>query len=232
MSTDSPTGLRRLPLIPLAEDVHFPRTELRLLVVEPAFRRWLGTVADGAEIWLGTVLMKQTEGESAGESRSRAQKIYGAGTATRLVELHDNELGCHLVLQGHHRFELERILPGGLWREAWVQPVDETRVDEQDPDIRRLADDLLGTASDLRRELGPRFPLNGSQLVQARALEFETMVNHLAANLDLMPAKKLRLLRLPLPRRADLLLSVLQERRNILATLRPYRHLAPRSPLH
>lgn len=229
---DSSTGLRRLPLIPLAEDVHFPRTELRLLVVEPAFKQWLGAVADEGDTWLGTVLLKSDPAASSALLWTGRHEIYGAGTAARLVDLHHDEHGCHLVLQGHHRFELERILPGGMWHEAWVQPVDETRVDEEDPRIRRLADDLWTTISKLQGELGPRFPLERPQLQRTRELGFETMVNHLSATLDLAPAKKLRLLRSPLPSRADLLLSILQRRRDILETLRPYRHLAPFASRH
>src|SRR4051812_46724887 len=50
----------RLPLVPLADLVHFPRTELRLHVTDPSFEPLVQdlTQLDEEARWLGVVLLK------------------------------------------------------------------------------------------------------------------------------------------------------------------------------
>lgn len=214
------------------EEVHFPCTELRLWVADPAFLRWVGSLRAADDPWVGTVLLTWDSPGSDETGLEREASIYGAGTAARLVDVRPEEDGCHLVLQGQHRFALESVRRGAGWREGWVQPMDEAAIEEDAPDIRRLRQELATVASVLVGELGPRFPIAPEELHRARGLGFETMVNHLAANLDLVAPKKLQLLRLPVPHRAERLLRILKQRRGVLETLRPYRHLASHSRFH
>lgn len=222
MNATPPCALpRRLPLIPLAEEVHFPRTELRLLVVEKESRRLVTEVHRQGPGWIGTVLLR------TGSERGPATAVYGSGTAARLIALDSTDEGCHIVLAGQHRFQLEGLIADGPWHEGWIQPMDEPTIFEGDPSIQRARRDTLRLVNELSGELGRRFALNGEGMSRlTEDLSFEALINHLAANLDLAPRKKLRLLRLPLPRRARALLGILRGRRAVLDLLRPFRHLA------
>ena len=229
-TTSTPFGPRRLPLIPLSEEVCFPCTELRLRIVEPEYRRLVESVSGGNldEGWLGLVLLRTGNESMPGEA-----SVYGAGTAARLIDVDENEQGCQIVLEGRHRFEIERVVPAGCWREGWVLPMDEPYVSELDPDVRELRRQILALVIELSAELGERFALGREQLHPlTQGLTFEAMVNHLAANLDMAPPKKLQLLRHALPERALYLLTILRSRRKVLDVLRPYRHLAPFSDFH
>ncbi len=228
--TPTPFGPRRLPLIPLSEEVCFPCTELRLRIVEPEYRRLVKSIRDGGldESWLGLVLLRADQESVPGQA-----SVYGAGTAARLLDVEENDEGFHVVLEGCHRFEIERVVPAGFWREGWVQPMDEPYVSELDPDVQELRRQILALVIELSEELGERFALGREALQHlTQGLTFEAMVNHLAANLDMAPPKKLQLLRHALPDRALYLLTILRSRQKVLDVLRPYRHLAPYSDFH
>ena len=202
--------------------------ELSLRVVEPDYRRLVEDVRREGNGWLGLVLLRSDDEWQPGEA-----SVYGAGTAARLTHVEEDADGFHIVLEGHHRFEIERVVSTGFWREGWVQPMDEPYISEGDPDIQRLRREIIDTVHALSSELGDRFALGRDELDPlTRQLTFETTVNHLAANLDMAPSKKLQLLRLSLPDRARHLLTILRSRQQVLDVLRPYRHLARFADFH
>ncbi|MEM8930450.1 MAG: LON peptidase substrate-binding domain-containing protein [Acidobacteriota bacterium] len=218
--------IHRLPLVALADEVCFPRTEVRLQIVEPAYCDLLDALwrRDGAEGRIGLVLSLE-----AGDLVADALEgvAIDAGTSARLIAVDRQADGCSVVLEGERRFRVEREVDGGRWREAWVRPLLEPEVSELDPDVQSMRRELIVRTSRLAVELGERFALDSEQLrLLASDLSFEAMVNHLAANMDMAPIKKLQLLRTALPDRALSLLTILQGRQHILDLLRPYRHLA------
>ena len=205
----------------------FPCTELRLRV-EPEYRRLLDDVHGGSsDGWLGLVLLR------SGDRSTGRPSVYGAGTAARLTGIEYDGGGYDIVLEGHHRFEIERVIAAEHWREGVVQPMDEPFVSELDPEVQALRRTILERVGFLSSELGERFALGREELSSlGLGLTSEGTVNHLAANLDMAPPKKLQLLRLPLPERASRLLSILEGRLRVLDALRPYRHLAPYADFH
>jgi Lon protease-like protein len=274
MSVRSPSA-RRLPILPLLDEVHFPRTELRLHVVDEEYGELVRELfeREGDESRVGTVLLMPDEedfeeeeeitasdleggdlgdpnvAERAGEARLLADRepdfaaeatpygleiprlvvpaVYAAGTAARLISVVDVDEGCEIVLRGEFRFELEEEIAAGPGRYAWVRPMEEPDLAEDDPDVLTLRREIVGVAVHLAGELGERFALDGEQLREfASDLPFEAMINHLAANMDVAPLRKLQLLRTALPDRALHLLTILRGRRQVLDMLRPYRHLA------
>ena len=221
-----PLDIHRLPLVALADEVCFPRTEVRLHVVEPAYCELLEELwrRQGAQGRIGLVLSLDG-GELV--SDALAGVAVDAGTSARLVAVERRPDGCAVVLEGERRFRVERELDGGRWREAWVRPIQEIEVSELDPDVQSMRRELIVRTSRLAVELGVRFALDPEQLrLLASDLSFEAMVNHLAANMDMAPVKKLQLLRTALPDRALSLLTILRGRQHILDLLRPFRHLA------
>ncbi|MEM1204133.1 MAG: LON peptidase substrate-binding domain-containing protein [Acidobacteriota bacterium] len=214
---------RRLLLFPLSDEVHFPLTELRLHVLR---HDYCGMVRDlhrreGSRGQLGIVLLKP-DWPGGG-----APPVYAAGTAARLMGLAELDDGCEIVLRGEFRFELEKEVSGHLGREALVRPVTEPSLSEQDPDVLHLRQEILQRTSRLSEELGNRFDLGADEMRDLSGdLTFEAMVNHLAANMEMSPVRKLQLLRHTVSERALHLLTILRSRQQVLDVLRPYRHLA------
>jgi Lon protease-like protein len=216
----------RLPLFPLPDVVHFPRTELRIQVTEPRHLRLVQDVLgkEEDERRIGVVLLKP------GWTRCYDGRpdIYAGGTAGRLLDAEPHPDGSiRIVLLGDFRFELEREVPSAPYREALVLPVEEPWLNERDAGIVAVRRAILDLLRQLAKEIGERFPVSLEEVDElAGDLAFEELVNRLASGLDLPPLRKLRLLRESLPERALSIASVLRSRRQVVDLLRPYRHLA------
>jgi Lon protease-like protein len=222
----------RLPLVALADVVHFPRTELRLRVGDPASRRLVRDVIEKDEDtrWIGVVLIKP------GSPRDAAGRpeVFAGGTAGRLLDadlLPDG--GADLVLHGEFRFRLQREMAEQPYREALVEPVQEPWLNERDAGIAVVRNGIQELLRWLSAELGPRFFLAESDLEElAAGCLFEELVNRVAAGLDVPPLRKQMLLQEAVPDRALSVLSILRSRQQVIERLRPFRHLAANSPLN
>ena len=212
----------QLPLFPLPNVVHFPRTELRLHVFEPRYRDLIRDLSDldAERRLIGVVLLH----ESAEDGQTA---VYAAGTAGRLVEIDYLPDGrSNIVLHGDFRFEVEKEVPGKAYRQGMVHRLEEPQIDERSSEIGGLLKQLMSTAIDVAREVGERFPISRELLSTLREESFECVVNSFAAELDVPVLRKLQLLSRPLPERAADVLSILSTRRNVLDGLRPFRQLA------
>jgi Lon protease-like protein len=222
----------RLPLVPLSNVVLFPHTDLQLHVAEPAYRRLIRDLLDGAEEeerWLGLVLLNPDGGLSAAGQPA----VFPGGTASRVVEaelLPDGR--SNLLLHGEFRFELQRELDGVPYRAAVVRPLAEPALDEQDAGIVAVRRSLIAAARGLGEELGTRFPLAGEVLEELDDCLFEELVNHIAVRLDLPPLRKLQLLVESLPERALSVLAILHSRQKVVDLLRPFRPLSGSSQMN
>lgn len=99
--TDLEQPAVRLPLFPLPNVVHFPRTELRLHVFEPRYRRLVVDLLERSapERWIGMVLLCPGAAPQA-----RRSPIFPAGTAGRLVEVEALPDGrSNILLEGGFR---------------------------------------------------------------------------------------------------------------------------------
>lgn len=216
----------RLPLFPLPDVVHFPRTELRIQVSEPRYQRLVQDLLERDEDarWIGVVLLKpgwtqDYEGRPA---------VFPGGTAARLVDVEPLPEGkTNILLVGEFRFEMERELATEPYREAVVRPVEEPWLNEHDAGILAVRNAILGLLGVLAEQIGETFPFDGDEIEElAAGLAFEELVNRVAAGLDLPPLRKLRLLHEGLPERGLSVLSVLRSRQQVMTLLRPFRHLA------
>jgi len=223
-----------LPLVPLADVVHFPRTELRLQISEPRYRRLVRDVVeqqDEEARRIGVVLLKPGWVESY-EGRP---DVFPGGTASRLMDadfLPDGR--ANILLYGEFRFALERELGGGEYRQAVVRPLAEPWLNERDAGIVTVRQAIVEHLRLLAAELGESFPL--SPLVDAEGIgddsPFEELVNRIAAGLDVPVLRKLQLLAETLPERGLSVLSILRSRLQVVDLLRPFRHLASRSEMN
>lgn len=221
-----------LPLFPLPDVVHFPRTELRLHVNEPRYCRLLRDLEERDEDsrWIGVVLLKP----GWVESYEGNPEIFPGGTAGRLMDMEELPDGsANILLYGDFRFELERERAGGPYRQAVVRPVAEPWLDERDAGIVVVRDEILGHLRTLAAEIGESFPLSFEEIEELDAESpFEEIVNRIAAEIDVPVLRKLQLLVESLPERGLSVLSILRSRKQVVDLLRPYRHLADRSHLN
>jgi Lon protease-like protein len=221
-----------LPLFPLPDVVHFPRTELRLHVNEPRYSRLLRDLEEREEEnrWIGVVLLKP----GWVQSYEGNPEIFPGGTAGRLMDIEVlPDGGSNILLYGDFRFELEREHAGGPYRQAVVRPVAEPWLNEQDAGIVMVRDSILSHLRALAAELGESFPLGLDELEElGEESPFEELVNRVAAELDLPALRKLQLLVESLPERGLSVLSILRSRKQVVDLLRPYRPLAERSHLN
>jgi Lon protease-like protein len=221
-------SVTRLPLFPLPDVVHFPRTELKLLVDEPRYLRLVRDLLEKEEEdarRIGVVLLKPGWSQSYGGRPA----VYPGGTAGRLLDAESLPDGrAHILLFGDFRFELERELAGGEpYRLAEVRPLEEPWLNERDAGIVAVRKAMIDLLRHLAGETGERFPLDAGELEDlAGGCGFEELVNRVAAGLDLPPLRKLKLLQQTLPERGLSLLSILRNRHQVFELLRPWRHLA------
>ncbi len=225
-------GETLLPLFPLPDVVHFPRTELRLHVGEPRYRRLVRDLADQDEEdrWVGVVLLKP----GWVQTYEGNPEIFPGGTAGRLMDIEDLPDGsANILLYGDFRFELERECDSVPYRRALVRPVAEPWLNERDAGIVLVREEILAHIRDLAAELGESFPLSGDDIDElGEGGPFEELVNRVAAELDVPVLRKLQLLVESLPERGLSVLSILRSRKQVVDVLRPFRHLADRSQLN
>jgi Lon protease-like protein len=210
----------RLPLVPLTSVVHFPRTELKLHVVDPSYSQLVHDLEalDEDSRWLGVVLMKPGPRMDA-EGRP---EIFPGGTAARVLDLETQPDGhADLLLYGEFRFELEREIEGP-YRQAVVRPVAEPWLNERDAGIVAVRQGILRLLRSLTRELGDKLPLDVDDLATDDCA-FEELINRVAARVDVPAVRKLQLLTESLPERGLSVLSILRSRQQVVDLLRPYR---------
>ncbi len=219
----------RLPLVPLSGVVHFPHTQLRIHVAEPACRQLVRDVVEQDEDrrLVGVVLLKPG---LARDPQGRLE-IFAGGTAGRLLDAELLPDGCsNIVLHGEYRFRLRRELGPAPYRQAVVDPLAEPWVNEHDPGIVAVRGELLELLLQLTADLGARCPWDAGEL--AAAERFEELVNRIAAGLDVPALRQQQLLLESLPDRALSVVSILRSRRLVLERLRPFRHLATTNRLN
>ena len=220
-----------LPLFPLPDVVHFPRTELRLHVSEPRYCRLLRDLEERDEEsrWIGVVLLKP----GWVQSYEGNPEIFPGGTAGRLMDTEELPDGsANVLLYGDFRFELERECASEPYRQAVVRPVNEPWLNEHDAGIVVVRESILTNVRSLAAELGESFPLGNDEIEECEESPFEELVNRIAAEIDVPVLRKLQLLVESLPERGLSVLSILRSRKQVVDLLRPYRHLADRSDLN
>jgi Lon protease-like protein len=222
----------RLPLFPLANVVHFPRTELKLHVMDPSYSRLVRDVVEQEEDtrWIGMVLLKPGPTLDA----TGRPEVFPGGTAGRVLDAELLPDGCsNIVLHGEFRFRLQREIADQPYRQALVEPVEEPWLNERDAGIVAVRGKIVELMRWLASELRGRFPFCDDELEElVEGCMFEELVNRIAADLDVPALRKQLLLQEALPDRGLSVLSILHSRQRVIARLHPFRHLASNSRLN
>lgn len=225
MPRRTPSRPGRIPLLPLSDHVHFPRTRLGLDVHDPRHEELVTALADRdeADRWLGTVLVVP----DAGADERGRRPVFPGGTAGRVVRVERHEDGtARLSVVGERRFRITEEIAEGPFREARVELLDEPELREDDAGIVAVRREILALVALLRVHdaLGEEFELDaGDLLALGLGASFEELVNRIANAVDLPALRKLRLLAHSLPQRALELIEVLSARRRLVESLRPFR---------
>jgi len=215
----------RIPLLPLSDVVHFPRTRLGLAVVDRRHEELVAELSarDEEDRWLGTVLVKPGDRRDA---RGR-RRIFSGGTAGRVVDLERRpDGGTRFSLIGESRFTVTREIAERPFREAEVELVGEPDLREDDAGVVAVRRRIVELAARLRAEgaLGEEPALDAGELLAlGLGTTFEELVNRIAADVPLPALRKLELLIRSLPDRALELLAILSGRERVVELLRPYR---------
>jgi hypothetical protein len=210
----------RLPLVPLPDLVHFPRTELKLHVLDPSYAQLVRDLEelDEDSRWLGIVLMKPGPKLDA-EGRP---EIFPGGTAARVMDLETQPDGhADLLVYGEFRFELEREITGP-YRQGVVRPVEEPWLNERDAGIVAVRKGVVHLLRTLSEELGDKLPIDVDDLASTDCA-FEELINRVASRVDVPLMRKLQLLTESLPERGLSVLSILRSRKAVIDMLRPFR---------
>ncbi|HEY4561401.1 MAG TPA: LON peptidase substrate-binding domain-containing protein [Thermoanaerobaculia bacterium] len=210
----------RLPLVPLTDIVHFPRTELKLHVLDPAYDRLVHELAalDEESRWIGIVLMKP----GPRLDREGRPEIYPAGTAARVMDLETGPEGhADIRVYGELRFELDHEI-AGPYRQGVVRPVAEPWLNERDAGIVAVRQTIVRLLRALSEEMGDRLQLDVDGLASGDCA-FEEMINRIATRVDVPAVRKLELLTESLPQRGLSVLSILRSRKQVFDMLRPFR---------
>jgi len=210
----------RLPLLPLTDLVHFPRTELKLHVIDPSYARLVQDLEalDEDSRWIGVVLMKPGPRFDP-EGRP---EIFPGGTAARVIDLEMTPEGhSEILLYGEFRFELEREIRGP-YRQALVRPVEEPWLNERDAGIVAVRQAIVGLLRSLAEEPGDELEISIEDLATG-GCDFEELINRVATRVDIPPVRKLQLLTESLPERGLSVLSILKNRQHVFNLLRPFR---------
>ncbi|HEY2291118.1 MAG TPA: LON peptidase substrate-binding domain-containing protein [Thermoanaerobaculia bacterium] len=215
----------RLPLVPLTDIVHFPRTELKLHVLDPAYERLVHDLAelDEESRWIGIVLMKP----GPRLDREGRPEIYSAGTAARVMDLATDPDGhADILVHGELRFEIDHEI-AGPYRQGVVRPVEEPWLNERDAGIVAVRQTIVRLLRALSAEMGDKLRLDVDDLASGDCA-FEEMINRIATRVDVPAVRKLQLLTEPLPERGLSVLSILRSRKQVFDMLRPFRRRGSR----
>jgi uncharacterized protein len=169
-----------IPLFPLPNVVFFPKMPMPLHLFEPRYVQMAADSLEGDRV-IGMVLLKPGW-EPDYEGRPPVYPVGCAGRIEQSERLPDGRY--NLVLRGASRFRISLEHPGGSYRRASVEALDDVleRQDELDA-MRRKVLVAIGQAGD-----GP------SALVLQGELPHDVFVNALAQTMTLSPVERQSLL--------------------------------------
>jgi Lon protease-like protein len=213
-----------VPIFPLPNAVLFPKTLLPLHIFEERYRTMTREAVAG-EGWIAIVLLREGW-ESNYEKNPAVHEIACLGKIENFEELDGGKY--NIVIAGMHRVRLIREVQHSPYRLAEVELLEDSSSDEEMAEIIRRRNHLGGLFSRFT-ELATAGKYRSTELVPQ--LEFEALVNMVAATLNLPAEEKQQLLELDdIAQRCDVLIPVLQRQLESLIVVRNYEHLKPEDP--
>jgi uncharacterized protein len=211
--------VREIPILPLPNNVLFPRTILPLRIFEPRYQQLVRDVlAEDGE--MGVVLLEPGWEPDYYDSPA----VFGIGGMGAISE-HETQDDRHIriLLQGLTRFRLEEFVQQKPYRVARIEMVKD-KVPTDSREIRRMSRLLLRYF----REMAEAAESERTSLRVLDKLDFHTLVNSVCASLNFSIYEKQRLLEFEdVRKRGESVLSVLRNQVRQVRLISRFRHLEP-----
>jgi Lon protease-like protein len=218
-------SILQIAIFPHPDVVFFPKTQLRLQVVESRHRQLVADALEGDHL-VGIVLLKPGW-EILYHEPPETHMVGCLGRIEQVETLEDG--GYHIVLLGTQKFRILRLIRSIPYRIAEVELTKEIPVDDSDLPLQRDKAELLRLMKLLADK--PAQPVLAYALVNAEALSYETLVNQLAMAINIELLLKQQLLELDEIRcRGQAMLQLLQSQLEALNFCDRFRHLATSDP--
>ena len=210
-------------LFPLPDVVFFPRTNLPLHIFEPRYRQLMRDALAGDRRI--AIALLQPGWEADYEGSPAVHPICCVGVISSHEELDDGRF--NLVLLGEQRIRICDVIQKQPYRTVTALPVKERPLPQNPAEAVEQQERILALAMEyFRLSLTEEPDFSGLQ-----GLDYEGLVNSLAAHLSLPAVHKQQLLELDhLEQRGKQVARFLQLQIQDRRLVRKFRHLSPKEP--
>jgi Lon protease-like protein len=213
-----------VPIFPLPNTVLFPKTLVPLYIFEERYRTMIKEVLEAEGELVIALLRVGWELNYSGNSE--VHRIACLGKIENYEELEGGKY--NIVVVGLHRVRLVNEIPHSPYRLAEVEKIENMAWDENAADVVSRRNHLGGLFARFT-ELATGGGQRAAELMPQ--LDFESLVNMVAATLNLPVEQKQALLEMDDVRlRCDVLIPVLQKHLEALMVVRRFEHLKPENP--
>ena len=141
----------KIPLIPLADGILFPRMVIPIVVTQSDYVKMIDTVMAGNRM-IGLVAVKNPDKKD----RYRPKDLHDIGTMSLILKMaKDENEKIHLMIQGLSRVRVKKIIKETPYMEAMVEPITDTM--KKDKEIEGLMANLTKIFQDIVR-ISPVIP--------------------------------------------------------------------------
>jgi len=214
-----------VPIFPLPNVVLFPKTMVPLHIFEERYRAMTRDILAGDRMLVTALLCEGWENEY-----EKSPAIHDIACLSKIETYEEMEDGKYnLVLSGVQRVRVVRELPHSPYRLAEVEELKDAACDEFSADVidrRNRMSGLFARFAELAATSG-----NSHTADIVSQYGFETLVNTVAATLNLPAQEKQGLLEIDdLTQRCDVLIPILQQQLEVLVLIRRFDHIKPTDP--
>ena len=141
----------KIPLIPLADGILFPRMVIPIVVTQNDYVKMIDTVMAGNRM-IGLVAVKNPDKKD----RYRPEDLHEIGTMSLILKMaKDENEKIHLMIQGLSRVRVKQVIKDTPYMEAMVEPI--TDAGKKDKETEGLMSNLTKIFQDIVR-ISPVIP--------------------------------------------------------------------------
>jgi len=212
-------------MFPVPNVVLFPKTVIPLHIFEERYRAMTRDALASDRMIVTALLCEGWENEY--EKSPAVHDIACLGKIETCEELEDGKY--NLVLSGLQRVRVIREIPHSPYRLAEVENLKDAAFDDQAAEVVERRNRMAGLFSRFAELASTSSKSGAADLVSQYT--FETLVNTVAATLNLPAQEKQGLLEIDdLTQRCDVLIPALQQQLEILILVRRFEHIKPTDP--
>jgi uncharacterized protein len=213
------------PIFPLPNVVLFPQTVIPLHIFEERYRTMTRDALASDRMIVTALLCEGWENEY-----EKSPAVHDVACLSKIETYEELEDGKYnLVLSGVQRVRVIREIPHSPYRLAEVENLKYAACDEQSAEVIGRRNRMAGLFARFTELATSSSKSHATDLVSLYS--FETLVNTVAATLNLPAQEKQGLLEIDdLTQRCDILVPVLQQQLEILILVRRFEHIKPSDP--